>query len=203
MHLEERCRKSLENHVSFVTRSLRSDSATTATSSSSSTAVFGQQQQQQPDGAYTPDDSDMESGGDDDERTLVAAEKAEGLFRTDDDGDWRRRVDEELEDLKADAEKPLDEILTVLPKEYVDAIGSSASGSGIRSSAYSPRTSPEITRASAIATGSGHAPACASGVPGASHCAGCAGSRSSLRHLILMSRTGSPVSAIRAVTPMA
>ena len=127
MHLEERCRKSMENHVSFVTRNLRSDSATTV-SSSSSMAVFGGQQQQQPDGAYTPDDSDMESGGDDDERTIVAAEKAEGLFRTDDDGDWRRRVDEEIDDLKADAEKPLDEILTVLPREYVDAIGSSSGG---------------------------------------------------------------------------
>ena len=71
IHLEDRCRKSLENHVSFVTRTLRQDS------SSSSSAVFPPIGRG--DGAYTPEDSDFDSG--DDEKTIVEAEKADGLFQ--------------------------------------------------------------------------------------------------------------------------
>ena len=99
----------MENHVSFVKRSLRADSAST-------TPTPGSRAE---DGAYTPEDSGAESG--DDERTIVEAEKADGLFRGE-EADWRPLVDEELDDLKADAEKPLDEILTVLPPEYLETM---------------------------------------------------------------------------------
>ena len=118
--MEEKCRKSMENHVSFVKRNIRPDSTTTTTSKLISS------RDNNDGGAYTPEDSETESG--DDERTIVEAEKADGLFRGD-ESDWRGKVDEELEDLKADAEKPLDEILTVLPREYVESMMLSSSSS--------------------------------------------------------------------------
>lgn len=106
--LEDRCRKTLENHVSFVRRSLR--------------------EPVRRDGQYTPEDSDLDSC--DDEQTLIDAEKEDGLFQANDQS-WRAEVDREIDDLKADAEKPLDEILTVLPREFIDTMtghcGSSSS----------------------------------------------------------------------------
>ena len=51
----------------------------------------------------------------------------------------------------------------------------SASGRGIRSSSNEEADRPDAARATAMASGSGHAPAWASGWPAASHCAGCSG----------------------------
>ena len=73
---------------------------------------------------------------DDDEETLLRAEKEDGINLDDDDednddeggggsssskrtGDWKSRVEEELEALRAEGEKPIDELLKDLPPEVL------------------------------------------------------------------------------------
>ena len=73
---------------------------------------------------------------DDDEETLLEAEEEDGINlddeeEEDEDGvdgaegskktkkDWKSRVEEELEALKAEGEKPIDELLKNLPPEVL------------------------------------------------------------------------------------
>ena len=74
---------------------------------------------------------------DDDEETLLRAEKEDGINLDDDEdddnddegdggsssskrtGDWKSRVEEELEALRAEGEKPIDELLKDLPPEVL------------------------------------------------------------------------------------
>ena len=76
---------------------------------------------------------------DDDEETLLKAEEEDGINLDDDDedddanvgsegapsnkkkaGDWKTRVEAELEALKAEGEKPIDELLKELPPEVLE-----------------------------------------------------------------------------------
>ena len=73
--------------MSFVTRTLRQDSSSSASIGRGDAAfgrgdgIFGRGDVAfgRGDGIFTPEDSDLESG--DDERTIVEAEKADGLFQ--------------------------------------------------------------------------------------------------------------------------
>ena len=64
---------------------------------------------------------------DDDEETLLKAEEEEGI-EIDDEGEeggdsnkeWRSRVATELEALKAEGEKPMEELLKDLPPEVLE-----------------------------------------------------------------------------------
>ena len=77
--------------------------------------------------------SDIEA--DDDEETLLEAEEEDGINLDEDDDEegeeeggagsgkskreWKSRVEEELEALKAEGEKPIDELLKDLPPEVL------------------------------------------------------------------------------------